>query len=335
MENLDFLGIGDITTDNFIKLKNAEVTCEVDHTNCKISMPFGEKVPFEDSVLVSAVGNASNASVSASRLGLKSGLLSFVGDDEWGKKNIETLREEGVSTSLMEIQIGKKSNYHFVLLFGAERTILIKHEDYAYTLPEMPTIKWIYLSSFGEKALDFHSSIADYLKANPKTKLAFQPGTFQINLGVEKIKDIYSLSEIFFCNIEEAEKITNFKELVSDRKEKIRKMAKLISDFGPKIVVLTDGPAGAYVYTPTKFLYIPQYPDPAPPVDRTGAGDSFASAITSALALGLPLEEAIMWGPINSMSVVQYIGAREGLLSKEKIEKYLRERPEHYKITSL
>jgi sugar/nucleoside kinase (ribokinase family) len=63
------------------------------------------------------------------------------------------------------------------------------------------------------------------------------------------------------------------------------------------------------------------YPDPAPPVDRTGAGDSFASTLT--------------WAPINSMSVVQYVGAQKGLLTREKLEKYLQDAPEDYKAEKL
>jgi len=77
--------------------------------------------------------------------------------------------------------------------------------------------------------------------------------------------------------------------------------------------------------------HMPMYPDPKPPVDRTGAGDSFSSTVTSALALGLSLPEALSWGPINSMSVVQYVGAQEGLLSREKLEEYLKNAPEDYK----
>ena len=63
----------------------------------------------------------------------------------------------------------------------------------------------------------------------------------------------------------------------------------------------------------------------------TGAGDSFASTFTSALALGKSIPEALMWGPVNSMSVVQYIGAQEGLLSRSQLEKFLREAPDNYK----
>jgi len=80
---------------------------------------------------------------------------------------------------------------------------------------------------------------------------------------------------------------------------------------------------------------MPMYPDPAPPVDRTGAGDSFSSTLTSFLAKGLPVQEALRRAPINSMSVVQYIGAQEGLLSKKKLEQFLENAPADYKAIKI
>ncbi len=101
---------------------------------------------------------------------------------------------------------------------------------------------------------------------------------------------------------------------------------------GPKIVVLTDGKKGAYYRDESGSLwFMPPYPDPKPPYERTGAGDAFSSTFTAALALGMSLEEAVRWGPINSMSVVQYVGAQEGLLSRVKLEEYLKSAPEDYK----
>ena len=38
-----------------------------------------------------------------------------------------------------------------------------------------------------------------------------------------------------------------------------------------------------------------------------------------------------MWGPVNSMSVVQQIGARAGLLTRERLEEYLAKAPEDYR----
>jgi ribokinase len=72
------------------------------------------------------------------------------------------------------------------------------------------------------------------------------------------------------------------------------------------------------------------YPDPSEPVDRTGAGDSFASTFTAAIILGKTPAEALTWGPVNSMSVVQYIGAQAGLLTREALEGYLANRPAEY-----
>lgn len=77
------------------------------------------------------------------------------------------------------------------------------------------------------------------------------------------------------------------------------------------------------------------YPDPADPVDRTGAGDAFASTFTAAIALGFTPAEALAWGPINSMSVVQYIGAQKGLLSRAQLEEFLKNRPAEYKASEI
>ena len=75
---------------------------------------------------------------------------------------------------------------------------------------------------------------------------------------------------------------------------------------------------------------IPLYPDPAPPVERTGAGDAFASTLLAGLLHGLSIEDAAKWAPINSMNVVQHVGAREGLLNVEQLMGLLSKAPEWY-----
>ena len=97
------------------------------------------------------------------------------------------------------------------------------------------------------------------------------------------------------------------------------------------MAVITDGPKGAYADDGNEVWFITMYPDSKAPVDRTGAGDAFASTFTSAIALGKSIPEALSWGPINSMSVVQYIGAQEGLMPREQLEKHLADAPENYK----
>ena len=333
-QEFDFVAIGDTVIDDFIRIQQASVMRSespegvVDEELCFVN---GAKIPYDFHVILSGVGNAANAAVSASRLGLKAALVADVGGDERGTSVTDELKKNNVATTFVKTHADKLTNFHYVLWHNAERTILIKHETYAYKLPEVGNPKWLYFSSVGDNSLPYHLEVAEYLKAHPTVKLAFQPGTFQIKLGKEALKDLYAHTEIFFCNVEEARLI------LGDNKVESAKLGKMMSELGPKISVITDGPKGAYAYDSYsgKSFFMPPYPDPKPPYERTGAGDACASTITVALALGLPIETALQWGPINSMSVVQYVGAQEGLLSKEALEKYLAEGPADYHVTEL
>ncbi len=331
-KQIDFLAIGDIVTDAFIELDPEHSWIETDNPqeSKELCMSFGDKLPYKNVVVVPAVGNSPNAATSAHRLGLHSALMTDLGDDRFGKEQVTALEEEGIDTGYVRIHEGEDSNYHYVLRYGPERTILVKHTEFKYAFPhDMPAPKFMYLSSLAENSLPYHGEITKYLEAHPETKLAFQPGTFQMKLGKEKLGNLYKNSYLFFCNVEEAQRILETRE--KDIKVLLEKMREL----GPKVVVITDGPNGAYVSDGEKTLWGPMYPDPADPVDRTGAGDSFASTFTSMLALGKPLEEALLYGPINSMSVVQHVGAQAGLLPMETLEEFLANKPEDYQVKEL
>lgn len=325
----DFVAVGDIVTDVFIRLKDASVHCDIDKEYCTISMPFGDKIPYESVEVIRAVGNSANAAVSASRLGLRSVLVSDIGDDQNGEECVESLKKDGVNADLLAMHPGHQTNCHYVLWYESDRTILVKHEAYERHLPDIGKSKWLYLSSLGSDSLRYHEEIIEYVKNNPGINLAFQPGTFQIKLGRETLKELYQNCKIFFSNIDEAERIL---EIVGSEPETL---LEKISVLGPKIVVLTDGPKGAYAYDGTNKFFVPPYPDPKDPFERTGAGDAFASTTVAALALGKTLEEALLWGSVNSMSVVQQVGAQKGLLIREEIEKYLVSAPKEFKISKL
>ena len=324
----DLVAIGDTVSDEFIELKDLRIDTDPDTGDCgydEICFRFGDKVPFESARLIYAVGNAANAAVAATRLGLHTAFITDFGSDELGDRKLQTLQENGVDCRYVRQHEGMESNHHYVLRYRAERTILIKHWGYPYALPEnLEPPTWFYFSSVGEHGLPYHHEIAHYLKEHPKTKLAFQPGTFQISVGVEAIKDIYEETDIFFCNKNEAKTI-----LKSDADD-IQTLLAGVRALGPQIAVITDGPNGAYADDGTEIWSMPMYPDPKEPIDRTGAGDSFSSTFTTAIAAGKSIPDALAWAPINSMSVVQYIGAQEGLLTREKLEEYFKNAPSDY-----
>jgi len=325
----DVISVGDIVTDAFIRLLDDEAQSYENDKGKWLAMPFGTKLPFDHSEIIEAVGNASNAAVSFAKLGLSSAFVTNVGGDPHGRDMIAALHKRGVDTRFVRINPDNKSNYHYVLWYKDERTILIKHEEYDYHWPhltpnEIP--KWLYFSSISEHALPFHDQVADWLDRYPDVKLAFQPGTFQMEAGVERLKRIYKRTEVLILNREEAVTVGG------GNHDDIHDLLNKLHDLGPKIVVITDGPKGAYASDGNERLSMPLYPDPAPPLDRTGAGDAFASTFVAALIKGNNIEGALQWGPINSMSVVQKVGAQAGLLDEEHLEHFLKHSPDSYKV---
>lgn len=328
-EQFDLISIGDMVTDAFIKLFNDQAQTYKNDQGKWLIMPFATKLPFDFAEIIEGVGNASNAAVASARLGLRTAFVTNVGGDQYGRDMIAALTKNGVDHRFVRINSDKKSNYHYVLWYKDERTILIKHEEYDYqwpklTLQEAP--KWMYFSSISEHAIPYHDQVSDWLDENPGVKLAFQPGTFQMEAGVERLKRIYKRSEVLIVNREEAVTVGG------GNHDDINDLLARLHALGPRIVVVTDGPDGAYASDGTNRFKMPLYPDPAPPYERTGAGDAFAATFVAALAKGNTIEGALQWAPINSMSVVQKVGAQAGLLTESELEDWLRKAPPSYKV---
>jgi ribokinase len=327
-EKPDVISVGDIVTDAFIKLLDDQAVTYQNEEGKWIAMQYGTKLPFDHVEVIEAVGNAANAAVAFARLGFESAFVTNVGSDSHGRDMMEALDKQHVDSRFVRINPGKKSNYHYVLWYKDERTILIKHEEYDYHWPHLRPAekpKWLYFSSISEHAIPYHDQVADWLDENPDVKLAFQPGTFQMEAGTGRLARIYKNSEVLILNREEAALVGG------GNPEDVHDLINKLHELGPKTVVVTDGPNGAYASDGTNRFQMPLYPDPAPPVDRTGAGDSFASTFVAALMKGNTLEGALQWAPINSMSVVQKVGAQAGLLKEHELENFLRHAPDWYK----
>jgi len=324
----DFVGIGDVTMDCFIRLHQAEVHCKINNADCEICMPFGTKIPYESATEVPATGNSSNAALCVAKLGLSSALVTSVGGDDYGKKILASLESRNVATEYVSVHQDVQTNYYYILQYGAERTILVKHQPFPKTLPtfaEPP--HWLYFSSAGDA--EFQNVVGRYCIEN-HVKLAFQPNTEQIKMPLDTLKDVYAASEIFFCNKEEAQSILKMSGELN-----VKKLMEGIRALGPKIVVVTDGPQGANVLDDSGAFHIPMYPDPAPPVSRTGAGDTTASTTVAYIFKGLEPKEALMRGMINAASGVQAIHAQLGVMDAAGVEAWYAKRPADFVATAL
>ena len=75
---------------------------------------------------------------------------------------------------------------------------------------------------------------------------------------------------------------------------------------------------------------MPMYPDPAPPLIAPALETHSPQPSPQRLSSAKTQPEALAWGPINSMNVVQYVGCTSRLTPREELLKYLESRPEDY-----
>lgn len=315
--SLQLLSLGDASVDVFLNPTESDAFCEINNKKSFICFSYGDKIPVEK-LNFSIGGNAANNSVGASRLGVKTAVILTLGDDSIGNEIVTSLQKEKIDLTYVFRQPETNSNYSVIINYGGERTIFTYHAPRSYEFPvQLPVTPWIYLTSMGENFKPFYTHISEFLTKNPDIKMGFNPGSWQLRAPIEDIKDILSKTYIIFVNREEAEKLTG----VSSADGKEKDLLQALSKLGPKISVITDGANGAFAFDGQKFLRAPILPVDV--IQRTGAGDAFGSGCLSALIKGKTLEEALLWGTINSASVVGFTGSSKGLLHDSEIPMWL------------
>lgn len=313
----DILSLGPARMDVFLKLPDEEVdeVCSIDRKRCVIELGYGEKIALR-TVEFAIGGNAGNNAVGLARLGLKPAMVGVMGDGWTDKRALEILQSERVETKYIEIK-NETNGFGAVLNYQGERTILSYYPDALCCWPEDSGLlaEWIYLTSMGERYEDFYKQAVEWAKKTG-AKIAFNPGTRQLKIGLKALTYAYESSEVIFLNREEAAELLGLP--VEDIKQLLQGLVKI----GPKIAIITDGPDGTYAYDGQKYLHMPIVE--AKVVERTGAGDAFGSGFLAGYIQGKSLEECLKWGTVNSASVLGYVGPQAGLLNKEKMEEWLK-----------
>ena len=315
--NLDLLSVGDASLDVFLVPSEHESLCLMDSKKCLICFSYGDKIPVK-TIEYSVGGNAANNAVGTARLGVKVGIIATLGGDSTGNQIVDKLEKEGVDMSCVVQQPVVGSNFSTIINYSGERTIFTYHAPKSYEFPvDFPVTPWIYLTSMGESFQPFYNHLVDFAAKHSEVKIAFNPGTRQIKAGTDALKPILEKTHVIYVNRQEAETLTGIKDSHGNDKDLLR----ALSGLGPKISIITDGANGSFVYDGVKFLKAGVLPVDA--YERTGAGDAFGSGCISALIKGKSFEEALLWGTVNSASVIGYIGSQKGLLREHEMPLWL------------
>lgn len=316
MTKFDLISIGDATRDVFLTPSESDTLCQINSKDCFLMFSYGDKIPVK-TLDFDIGGNAANNVVGTKRMGVNSTSILTLGDDAIGNEIIDKLQKEGIDTGYVFRQKDTGSDYYTIIVVSGERTIFGYKNPKNYYFPsDLPETEWIYLTSMADNFEGSYERVIAWVEEKD-IKLAFNPGSRQIRAGVEKLKHVLAKTYMFYVNREEAEILTGVSASDGREKELLQKAAEL----GPQIVIVTDGGNGAFVYDGKKFLKSGVLPVDA--YERTGAGDAFGSGCVSALIKGKSLEEALLWGTVNSASVIGYTGAQRGLLKEEQIGEWL------------
>ncbi len=323
MEVFDVVTVGDSFIDTFLSIESPTDACLYDEHTQKLILHAGAKILLDDAEFLLG-GNATNVAIGLSRLGCKTALIAELGDDEFAGKIKKGIEQEKVSLEFTKVTQGAPSTFSVGIHIGSERTLFVRHvkREHKLSLDGFQT-KWIYLTSMGEDWKDMYAKTLSYVKSTG-VKLAFNPGTAQMKQGYESFKDVVEASDILFVNRDEAEEMLYGKLRTTEEKETADSLLFRLQRMGPKAIVFTDGLDGAFALDEKGIV---MFQDVAPAkvhAGKTGAGDAFASGYMGALLGGKDMKESLLWGAVNSASVVEHIGATTNLLTKEQLEERIK-----------
>lgn len=310
MKDFDVITIGSATRDVFIgeldapKIKSAEFP-----TGEGLGLELGAKYESKKLVLTTG-GGGTNAAVTFARQGFKTACIGSIGEDLNGQEIIQELGREGVDVSLFQKNTDDLTAYSVILVDpSGERTILsYKGEgqrlDPAKLMLDDVSAKWMFVSSLGGN-LDLLEKISAWATSK-NIKLAINPGSKDLALGPEALLPHLKNFFIVTMNQEEAASLAGLP--FEDEAGIFKKMDELIGG----VFVMTNGHQGVKV-SDGKNIWSAGVPD-SPVVERTGAGDSFASAFVAEYMRSNDISKAIQLATANASSVVTQYGGKAGIL---------------------
>lgn len=270
---------------------------------------LGTKVDI-DKIKFGTGGGATNAATTFARYGHESIFMGCISNDPAGQAIINSLDDEGIDSSYVTYLNRLQTGYSVVLLApNGERTILTcrgasAHFD-ALNPDDLDTVypDWVYVTTFrGDMdALDQFFTKAKSLGA----KIMFNPGNLELQ-HTRKLLGLLSDVDVLLVNKSEAQKVVEGKILTE--------LISKIKNYVPNVII-TDGNQGA-IATDGKEVYRAGLYEDVKIKDSTGAGDAFGSGFLAAYADGKSFKDSLLFASANSTSVVQHVGSKDGILSK-------------------
>ena len=280
-----------------------------------IETPFGKT----DKILG---GSATFVGLAASHFGIKTGIVSVVGDD-MPLSYLKMLNERNIDTEGVEIVKGGKTffwsgKYHNDM--NTRDTLVTELNTLANFEPKVPkSFKDAPVVMLGNLHPLTQSSVIDQMSVKPKLVI-LDTMNFWMDSALEDLKNVIKRIDVITINDEEARQLSGEYSLVN--------AAKKIHEMGPQYVVIKKGEHGALLFNNGKMFFAPALPL-ASVFDPTGAGDTFAGGFAGYIAKTEDIsfenmKNAVIYGSnLASFCVEKFGTERMENLTKEEVHKRL------------
>lgn len=327
---------GSASQDNFVKISKEACRFVADPQTGKeiIGFEHNAKIPVEEAASYTG-GGALNTCLAFKRLGISPIIVTAVGWDNFGQIILEKLRDEGISREFVLHLQGVHSAFSTILTtHKGDRTAFVYSgandhitKDLLPNLKKLGKAEWFVVSHLRGKGADLLIDIFAMKEKNPQIRIAWNPGSTQLQMGVMALKKFLTQTEVFLVNKEEAELL-----LAKKHSNSIKDLAEEIRKTGPEVAVVTDGSNGAVAATAHGLYKATEFPSEV--INTTGAGDSFFAGLVGGLQYTQNIEKALLFGSVNAASTISHLGAQNGHLSKEEIEERISQHTE-FRISRL
>lgn len=311
---LDVVSIGSATLDIF--LKSDQFKIDRHEKGIYLCEKYDGKIEAQELVMASG-GGATNSAVGFGRNGFQAAPLIETGKDPASVAILSGLEKEGLDLSFVIQEDNETTAVSVILLSGEGGNSIVTYRGASRMLAsdDVPfdklgmTLKpggWIYLTSVGGN-MELVEKVLSWGKEKGR-KVFWNPGGQEISrVKGQGLKAKGKYPEVLQLNRQEATEFfgVNFTD------DEIWKSEHCPSP-SETILIITDGERGGRACHGGKCSWYQGIKTKM--VDSAGAGDAFGSGFVTGLMKGKSIEESIEFGKRQAASVVQFIGAKQGLI---------------------
>ena len=309
---LDIVGIGESDIDLFIRVEN------VADKGGKVR---GEEIGHLPGGII---GNFCSA---VDKHGVRCGIVSAIGDDEYGRIALADYQKRGINLDGLMIIPGQRTFYCIVYIDAAGEKYLTAVVTPIIS-PPLDLINYSYIRS----AKIAHMCSMDYELVervayeltDSDTAISLDYEGHADRAGFGNWKNLLKSVRYLFVNEE------GLLSLLPDANpDEPSQALRSVFELGVEKVIYTCSDRGGHLYTKEKHLTYKAYKIDKIS-DTTGAGDCFNAAFLCAMIKEYPLEYALSYAAAAAALSIRHVGARTGLPSTNEIKAFLCENPEFY-----